>query len=1079
MVLLVPRLFVLVVGAVALLLAAPSDARAETRVVFRSTLAYADECAPNENVELRADVILTQQPNGKYTGVGDLVHVVHEPIASWGCDDLLCTLTSKSFVDGKLWVEMTLAPSCDSPTTVTELLVAPNQPGQYPQEAWSYLCMDMNGSEVIPRPQSPWWLGSWGLAHEAEQTTTSAGAPVFRIPGLARGAGNLIGARTYTSMPDATITETTSVEVHHEAPLVVEHRAQWTRYFLQGISHQNRHDADIDWKEAGGNRSVVFRVNGQQSNAPMPGAGKLTTESLSFDVGTQYGPMSNNIEVRALRDGECSAWKPLNPPPQYRTAVPEWASAAGIMAMDGVAYSGELAWPEDLTDDVAVTVPVLDGKWGLAGGQPRTELRARSTGDAQQGRVRGNARIGLGPIAVRELALSGTTTGTLTTELHLEGNVTANLGSISANRSVGVFTLVPGAAAACSVPLVAEACAAINGWAGVTAEVRGDASLEGNFADRGSRLEFTSGSARVGMGAHAFIGVALPPPIDLAGFRIGGGGSGCVTFEVAPALAYKTHGGQLDFTASAYAPGFAGNYRASFPFGSGCAAATAALIVPPDLGAAGRAAAVPEDGRPALAGHASGRMAAAWSALATSGPRPSGDIHVALYDGQTWKAPVAVTSDAQLDARPSVAFDAAGDVVVAWERHPQAVFPTTGAQVTAFATGMEVAHAALDGASGAVKSMGTLTNNARLDFGPALCATSAGVRAVWQETSGATLAGTAADPAILRTATLSATGWSAAQPIGAPLAGVFGWELACDPTAAAGALLALSLDADADLATTADRDIHVYRDSGSGFGALRRVTSDGGADHAVHAAFTPAGVPVLAWLHGDAIWGVIGEPPGTPAQWLAPDPAIGTSFALGRVGASADRITLVWPGATDLVVATAPLAGQPWSAPTSFARSPSIETHVVLARSQALMLGVVRAGVIDAQPPALEPVADFVVLPLVIADVPGDGGVADGGGGGAGDAGGDGGGNDAAVDRIDAGGAEAGADAAGVDASSVRDAVADAVSGGDAGGGSDAGRPGAGGGGCGCSTSAAPATGAPLAVVLLLAAVGRRRTRRR
>jgi hypothetical protein len=377
---------------------------------------------------------------------------------------------------------------------------------------------------------------------------------VFQIPGLAPGtAGTVLASRTYTGNPEAGLTETTMIEVHHEGPVVVEHTARWIRYFLQGINYPNRHEANVDWNEAGGMRSLKFRLNGQVYDAPVSGAAEVTTENFSFDVGSQYQLGTMTIEARAIREGECSPWKVLKPPAQHQSRVPPWAAPASLTAADGILYSGTLNWPADLThQQPIVQVPVIDGQWGFAGGEPKTEVRAHSTGTPTQGTVSGNVRVGLGPVAFHQFAVSGTTTGTLTTELDLQGNLTANLGRVSATRQVGVLTLVPEAAAACSFPLISEVCAALNGWAGVTAEAYGDARLQGDFSDQGDSLKFTAGSARVGIGASAFIAVALPPPLDVAGFRVGGGGNGCVEFDVAPSFAYKRHGGQLEFRASAF-----------------------------------------------------------------------------------------------------------------------------------------------------------------------------------------------------------------------------------------------------------------------------------------------------------------------------------------------------------------------------------------------------------------------------------------------------------------------------------------------------------------------------------------------
>ncbi len=708
--------------------------------------------------------------------------------------------------------------------------------------------------------------------------------------------------------------------------------ATYQQYFLQGIPLDNTYHAALDWN---GNKpgTVTFKLGDQTKT--INNAGTEVEETLELGgLPEGHTPM----EVSAVSGGG----EPAIPQSIDAILVPlkPWARAANFAVSERkaeggpgyVIYAGKAFLPNQPLKlpylEIPSGIPMVGGKWGVPPIQFTLNLLATSAGGkSAQAPVEGKVALYLGKDdAEFEATVGGHTTTNLSeTALTLDqSQAEITLTPVKLEKSVGLLDLIPQLSAISKVPILGDISDILNGLFNLkgtlNVSVKGTGDIGVN--DAGDGFKFTGGTITPAVEALIKLSTSF---FKLLNAWVGGGGSGDFTLRVAPDPKWENCHLNLKFgaglqVADVYDQTFEKEWPvytcnpSAFAGGAGVAAmlptrtltgltlsAPVQLVLPEQTVVESRQAdgfeqtvlvkgAKPQT-LPALAIGPAGQLAFAWVGEDPQAPG-SPQVRLRLFDGQTWAEAVSVSTGANLNLSPSVAFDRFGRVLVAWVQN-KAVNAGSQAQLdTAFAHGLEIYYAVVDPASGKVLRSMAFTNDQQMDFDPQLARGQDGtVWLGWVHSPGDTLAGNAAHPNAIYTARWDGTRWSAAETTPQALVGTLTWRLAAGSNQQA--LIVADIDTDGKLNTVNDRALLVDEYTQGKWAAPLTLALGTTPALAPLAAYNASGKPVLGWYRDGQLWGVMGDLQAQPQLWL--DKASNLLLNGVLAAGAKDELAIVWP----------------------------------------------------------------------------------------------------------------------------------------------------------------------------------------
>jgi hypothetical protein len=727
-------------------------------------------------------------------------------------------------------------------------------------------------------------------------------------------------------------------------PSVQSLGAALRQYFLAGIPVTNRYTAAVDWDDAG--PGVARFLVGNDPPRAMTVAG--ATATIDLPLASIPGAGAFPFSVEAELEGRIDRLDGLDP--LILVPVPAWAALFNLQPQvqaNHVRYAGQYALPTQPLDahiTLPNLIPYVGGTWGLLPTQLKLALAANSLGTRETGGLTAQGGFGLGK-RIYTLAAHGAIYGTITpSALNFESDqLTLSTPPIVFSEQLGLVSLVPGATAFFDVPVIGSLLRALNAALGITAEVHGGMTGRGRLGVSGSTLALTEGSFDATLGVLATAGLDTP----FAWATVAGGGDGTLDMRIVPTAHVNACQVLLSFQARAGAFGFHlvdVQERWQVLSCTTTTGQTVLVTVPTPrqaprtvYGAPGLpqnethvtqlqvtngltetvlAANASAQARPLLATGADGRMALVWNSISSRGAADA--VSLRIFDGAAWGNVIGVSEPDLPAFTPSAAFTADGALLIAWAEAQTA--PDPGGITAAFAQSLEIAWVEVNPATGQTVRRGLATDDSVLDFAPRLHRAADGaVWLAWQRSPGTDLAGSAATPNQWRAAAWQGAGWAAAETAGQNGVGVLFWDVAA--VDAQRVWLVADVDMDGNLDTPNDREIFVYRRTAAGWGAPLRLTNDGVIDSGPLLAVNSAGLPVLAWRHGDTVRGLVGDPTTAPVQtWFDADAGVSAMLGSGRLLVNVDgALTLLWPdGAAqgqDVWLARRNPATQLWSQP--------------------------------------------------------------------------------------------------------------------------------------------------------------------
>ena len=747
------------------------------------------------------------------------------------------------------------------------------------------------------------------------------------------------------------------------------------QYFLAGLPVTNRYTAALDWDGAdpgsarlivGGDAGRTMTVEGNSAGIDLP---------LASIAGTGTFPLSVEAELEG-RVARLDGLGPLTLVP-----VPSWANRFNLqpeVKADHVRYSGGYALPQQPLDahvTLPTVIPYIGGTWGLLPTQLQLVLAANSLGTRETGGLTVQGGFGLGKRSYG-LAARGNIYGTITpTALTFESDLLAlSTPPISFREHLGLVSVIPGASTLFALPVIGDLLQALDGTLGVTAEIHGAMTGRARLGVNGENLQITEGGYDAAVGVRATGGLDTP----VVWMTVTGGGDGSLKMQIVPTSKVDACQVLLSFQARAGALGYSVvQIQEAWPLYTCTAAAKQAAVAPAPLQPRtiyGAAASRPAEqsvtqvqltngltetilaenassqARPQLATAADGRMALVWNSTSSSGAADA--VSLRLFDGTVWRE-VTVVSEADRPAfTPSVAFTANGNLLVVWAEAQ--VAPDPAGLTTAFASALEIAWAEINPATGTLLQRGRATDDAVMDFAPRLRRASDGtVWLAWQQSPSANLVGTAAEPNHFKTTRWTGADWGVVETAGQNSVGTLFWDVAA--VDGNRFWLVADVDLDGNLATGDDREIYLYQRTVAGWAAPLRLTNDSVIDSGPLLAVDATGLPVLAWRHGDSVFGLAGDPATTaPQSWFADAAGIGAMLGTGRlfVGDDGARV-LLWPDGTaqgqDVWQTRFDPVTQRWSEPTPLFGD-SVQRRALSAAVQpdgSIALGLVATPVVS------------------------------------------------------------------------------------------------------------------------------------
>lgn len=694
-----------------------------------------------------------------------------------------------------------------------------------------------------------------------------------------------------------TITATLTTTLELRTPDLTDAHLQEPQFFLKNIPYNNTLFVTADWEQSQGGQNIEFVYDGQTTT--------LSGNSVSFSFDTGADDDRILITPKASEDGA-----------QYhfyvpKVALPGWAGNIGNWsASSGVKYQGWVDWPITLETTRSISAnPIFSGQWGLtAKVSSRLDMKANSDGTPGTADFLAKATASFAGRS-KELELKGTSTTTLECDkLTVAGFGTANLPLVDWEASMNPISLVLGAKdAACALGRLP---CSLTGKAGLSASVKITLTGTPRFGDDGSEIKWTGGSLGGDITATVSLSVVPPPLNKVANVTVEGGGQGCVQFQVAPDLQLETLGGKIFASVTASAM-FLGSATATkeWLFGDPCGGGAPSLAAASFTAAGGPSQpgalsldpgnAVDRNIQLTMALAPDRRAVAAWSEIPAGLQRPSGDIAIKLFDGTNWGAGLLVTSDAQADNGPALAYDGNGNIVLCYQRNPNLPLPTDISQFATFAAGFELHYALLNPTNGSVIATAALTGNSDFDFGPLLRTDTNGfVHLFWQRTDGQSIEGVPGHEASILHRVWNGLEWTAEETVASGLVDSLGWHPAA--LDANNYFVALVLDHDGDLETEGDLEIHVRQKSAGVWQPLAQVTTNSLPDNSPVAGFNSSGQPVLVWRENSQLKGLIGSLQTDVTTIVAAPLEVGPTFANGLLRTQGDDLWLVWPGANDV-----------------------------------------------------------------------------------------------------------------------------------------------------------------------------------
>lgn len=758
-------------------------------------------------------------------------------------------------------------------------------------------------------------------------------------------------------------------------PAVLGLSASLRQYFLAGIPVTNRYTASLDWDGAGPG-SAAFILGG---GAPRAMAVSGNTATYDLPLASVAGTGEFPISVEAELDGRVSRLDNLGP--LTLVPVPAWASPFNLQPQvqgDHVRYSGGWALPEKPIDahvTLPDAIPYVGGTWGILPTQLKLTLAANSLGTREPGGLSAQGGFGLGKQVYR-LDAAGGIYGTITpASLNFESDeLSLSTPKLSYQQHLGLVSVIPFASSLFSVPYLGDLLQALDSSLGVTGEVHGTLTGRGRLGVAGDTLKVTEGSYDATLGVVATGGLDTP----VAWATITGGGDGSLSMQLAPSVKLNSCQVLLSFAFRAGALGYnAVQVGSSYPLyqcalGAGAAGAAGQAAEPTLRYGAVRGSAVerdveaaettnglaetvlvenasPEAG-PQLATGPNGRLALAWNSVSGSGAADA--VSVRLFDGASWSAARVISEAGRPAFTPRAAFAPNGNLVVTWAEAQVAPDPT--GLTEAFLRSLEIAWAEVDAATGQVAQRGKVTGDNIMDFAPRLSRAADGsIWLGWQQSPGTSLTGNATTPNRFQVARWTGDGWTAVETAGQNAVGTLFWDLAA--VDADRVWLAADIDTDGSLQTGADREVFLYKRTASGWATPVRLTNDAVVDVGPLLTVTPAGLPLVAWRHGNAVMGLSGDPgSAAPETWLGAEANVGPGLAGGRLLAGADGSrVLLWPDGTaqgqDVWLARSGPGSGPWSKPAPLFGSAEQRRSLTAALQPGgeIVLGLAAAPVIS------------------------------------------------------------------------------------------------------------------------------------
>jgi hypothetical protein len=730
----------------------------------------------------------------------------------------------------------------------------------------------------------------------------------------------------------ADVETTAHWELNSSGPAVGEITPQYVHSFLQGIPLQNQYTAPVEWNDLTPGK-VTFALNGETRDGTLNG----NTAVQTFELGGLPAGKNPLTVVAVAGNGSTSA-----PASQDVIIVPQpqWAQSAGFTgAPDGdhILYSGKVNFPEKpLQGAVSIPgmIPFLGGTWGLLPTQLTANLKATSAGGIQNGTFTGKGGFGLGGMQF-PLDVSGATyTEMSETELSFDKSTAyLSVPPASFSKQVGLLTLIPGADALFSLPVIGKALESMNSLASITGSVTTSVNGQADVEPKADQSELAISSGKISTTAQVQVAAGLD--FGLAWAAMQGGGTGSVTYQVVPEVKATDCSVNLNFSAAAGLAKFFGVqpavYSKDWPLTqcdssafTGRKGLASTRYVPMEAVSTTQPQAGTGDeivleknadahARPVLAVAPDGAMAYTWMAVSQS----TSSVMLRTASDGSWSQPISLSGSSAPAFTPAVGIDSNGMDVAVWVQAKDSTVPSTLTED--YARGMEIKYAAVDPASGKITRQGALTDDNDLDFTPQIARGSDGsLWAAWQSSPSASLAGTKDSPNRLLAARWDGKQWSKVETAADNLAGTLYWNLAAGGKSA---LIAYDADTDGDLSTAADREIFAV-ESGAHWGKPQQVTKNNAADSAPRAAYAPDGTLALAWLSGQTVMGVTGKLNAEPSVWLDPaQTTLGLQLNGGVLLAGAEgRLALVLPGAStagpDVWLVSYDPTAKKWNLPT-------------------------------------------------------------------------------------------------------------------------------------------------------------------
>ncbi len=609
-----------------------------------------------------------------------------------------------------------------------------------------------------------------------------------------------------------------------EPPDISDVRGRLGEYFLEGIHLVvNDFSATVDWLD-GEPGSVTFSIDSDTTYGQ--GGPSDYTAPMQISQLSAGGHLLTVLATNA-KGAQRDAIKSIR-----MLLVPEWAKSYELAASDQgdwVLYSGKGQLPQTPLQfgiQVPSYVPYLGGLWGLSPTLFGLELNATSAGGLSNGVLTASGKLGVAgkesPITLREDSYARTRM--LPTELLFDdGLLKLEAAPFSFTKRLALLDVIPGANVLYDLPVVGSALKQFQPAlfeATIAATLGGELPL-GVVNDR---IDLTGGTLISGVTLTAAAG----PSVGVAFLQLIGQAAGSLTVQVSPSAKITDCSLLASFYVRYGAFGYGGTFPnppreialtscsqfAALPGGTRLAHGPLGIAVPlpepaltlaqSDVPAPPTLLPRPADwlpeavtgatptpdatgaltlvqhvnaalAAPALAADGRGRLALAWIAEDPALPRPTAwQIRLRLFDGQQWGNPIALGA-AGPNYAPAVAFDGAGDLLVAWVQGPATTSATLDA---ALLDGMEIASAYVIG-GGASVTLLPITRDARPDSNPRLASGRDGtVWLAWQAHAPGHLAIDETAPGQLMAARWLGQAWSAPQVASERLTGGVSWDLA-------------------------------------------------------------------------------------------------------------------------------------------------------------------------------------------------------------------------------------------------------------------------------------------------------------